>query len=99
MLGYFYLCVTFSGLRKSYGLNCFFFFRPELSVNIARELSFEWAQQKNFIRRLKMGIISFKQSMYNARSSLQRKYEHKLSMVHPSDTNINTKHENKRLMR
>ena len=46
-----------------------------------------------------MGIISFKQSLYNARSSLQRKYEHKHRMVHPSDKNINTKHEDKRLMR
>ena len=74
---------------------------------------------KNFIRRLKMGTISFKpfpeispvkfratyiqtvseQSLYNALSSLQRKYEHKHSRVHPSDTNMNTKHEHKRLVR
>ena len=56
MLGYFYLCVTFSGLRKSYGLN-FFFFRPELSVNIARELSFEWAQQKTSFGDLKWASL------------------------------------------
>ena len=46
-----------------------------------------------------MDIISFKQSLYNAQSSLQRKYEHKHSMVHPSDTGMNTKYEHKRLMR
>ena len=55
MLGYFYLCVIFSGLRKSYGLN--FFFRPELSVNIARELSFEWAQQKTSFGDLKWASL------------------------------------------
>ena len=53
MLGYFYLCVTFSGLRKSYGLNCFNFF----SSSIAREVSFEWAQQKSSFGDLKWASL------------------------------------------
>ena len=53
MLGYFYLCVTFSGLRKSYGLNCFNFF----SSSIAREISFEWAQQKTSFGDLKWASL------------------------------------------
>ena len=43
---------------------------------------------QNFISRLKMGIISFKQSLYGAHSSLQLKYKHKYSMVHTNDTSI-----------
>ena len=74
MLGYFYLCVTFSGLRKSYGLN-FFFFRPELSVNIARELSFEWAQQKTSFGDLKwaslvLNSLCITPGHYNANMSI-----------------------------
>ena len=41
---------------------------------------------QNFISRLKMGMISFKQSLYKAHSSMQLKYKHKYSMVHTSDT-------------
>ena len=68
-----------------YALN--FFFPLELSLNIVRELSFEWAQPvQNFISRLKMGMISFKQSLYKAHYSVQLKYKHKYSMVHTSDT-------------
>ena len=43
---------------------------------------------QNFISRLKIGMISFKQSLYKAHSSLQLKYKHKYSMVHTSDTSI-----------
>ena len=43
---------------------------------------------ENFIHRLKMSIISFKQSQYKAQSSLQCKYKHKHSMVHSSDSNM-----------
>ena len=41
---------------------------------------------QNFISRLKMGLISFKQSLYKAHSSMQLKYKDKYSMVHTSDT-------------
>ena len=66
-----------------YALN---FFPSRIIIEYCSGAKFWMGTVQNFISRLKVGMISFKQSLYKAHSSMQLKYKHKYSMVHTSDT-------------
>ena len=66
-----------------YALN---FFPSRIIIEYSLGAKFWMGTVQNFISRLKMGMISFKQSLYKAHYSVQLKYKHKYSMVHTSDT-------------
>ena len=98
MLCYFYKCasVWYSvGVGK---VTCmqWIFFPSRIIIEYCSGAKFWMGTVQNFISRLKMCIISFKQSLYKAHSSLQLKYMYKLS--NGSHQRHKHKHEHKRLL-